>query len=361
MPLIETMAALRFGSGAVAPENTKAYLFTRLGVSTITIEATGVYRVYLIAGGGAGALGYGGNGGVVRVDVPLVAGETLEVGVGGGGNLDGHKTPSSYALRGGDGVASAGAGGDGSYIKAAVNVGRPNYSGYLAIAGGGGGSAVHAYEANLGGHGYGVGGATWSVNWADTPSPAYSGRSAYNATNPGAAGAGQSNGYPGGSANIEGKLTGANGAVASASATHGGAGGGGAGGGAGGAGGGPTGAAGNPGGKITVTYSVAYATGGGGGGGGHANACGGCGAGGGILAFTGYSPAIEAWSSTSIRPTSGQLYNEFRNLVVRGQNISNLVSTALALGGQPDARVGGDGAVLIVPTFGTPSAFSVIS
>lgn len=308
-----------------------AAIFTGLNEHTWTVPATATYRAYVCGGGGAGASGSGGHGGLFYADIPLVAGETLNIGVGAGGKATGFIGNSgTYAMRGGTGGSGsiAGAGGGGSYVAFGSSPGsRPfdtnTWSGPGALtlaAGGGGGSADHGFTANFGGHGFGVGGTSYSANYANSSQGGKNGSFGYGAS-PGAGGPTvASNGGVGGSANINGNAIGGNGGVTTQS-------GGGGGGGAGGGGGGAAGQAnGSSGGTLDLnstmtvnTFSTETRAGGGGGGGGHGSNCGGTGGGGGVLLYTAYNNSwstvqgsgIPYFNSASISSSSMDQYSAY--------------------------------------------------
>jgi hypothetical protein len=275
----------------------KLFTYTNGETQTFTVPFTSTYTFVLIGAGGSTATtggsgnaqqsgSTGGFGGFAIVDIPLIAGETITLGIGGAaGYAD--STPANsagYALRGGTAGSGQGAGGGGTYIYTSSPGTRANYNGYLAGVGGGGGGAFHGFPGNIGGSGIGDASAADGNGYGyanvEGPTPA-------------------SGSLSGGSATISGKLTGATGANGSNGNT-GGAGGGGFGGGSSGAGGGSTAGAGAAGGTITTTFTTSVTAKGGAGGGGHNSNCGGSGGGGGMLLFTSYNPTYFFLSHASI-------------------------------------------------------------
>lgn len=265
-------------------------LWRNPGTYTFAVPTNGTYKIWLAGGGGGGSNNgnRGGHGGLIGYEIPLFQGETITVGVGARGRYsttsDG---PGNYPMRGGNHGYRSGSGGCGSFIRVSSAQGRAHWNNYVAVAGGGGGSANHGFTANYGGHGFGAGGAAYSSNYAET---GRGGKSGFNGNN-GRGGDAQSGGRTGGSASRSGGLNGGNGGYNTYA-------GGGGGGGAGGGGGGASGRA-NPatGGYVSSSRSVGgfptdVVARGGGGGGSHGNNCGGTGGGGGALAFTAYRTTL---------------------------------------------------------------------
>ncbi len=278
--------------------------FTSAGGETQTYIAprTGTYKFVLVgAGGSSGSAGsgagqqngaVGGFGGVLVVDISLTVNDvvTMYIGKGQTYNTITYGNGAAYPLRGGTAGTGGGAGGGGTAIYKASPGALANYSGYLAIAGGGGGSASHGFPGNVGGQGIG-----------------------YNQPNDGA-GYGYSNNIgpvsPSGSSNAvstssfsSGQLTGGTGTSGSSN-NGGGGGGGGAGGGGAGIGGGSgdqSASASARGGFLTLSYTgLQGAASGNRGGGGHDGNCGGTGGGGGCLAFTAFNAALYYVTQSSM-------------------------------------------------------------
>ena len=286
---------------------------------TFTLNG-GTYKIFLCGAGGGGAYTYadreGGNGALFSLVATLPAGQ-YECGVGEGGQYqytDGSVNPprnsAGYAMLGGQGSSGdnqgSGSGGGGTYLKANFTLPAtvPNWNNYIAIAGGGGGCATHDFNANFGGHGFGVAGGTWSANWPNTNNT-YSGDNGFDGSG-GGGGVYQSGGdtdQNGGSASVADQLTGGN-AYSNVGCQNGGGGGGGAGGGSAGGGGGSARTTANRsdnGGYISTTtttngFTTEIIPRGGGGGGGHANDCGAAGAGAGSLIFSDYT---NSWTGSS--------------------------------------------------------------
>ena len=306
------------GAPTTSPTTTPVnhgYLWTALNLHTWEVPVTGNWSVFLCGGGGGdstdanpGAYSAGGRGGIagmIRVTVPLEAGETVQIGIGGGGRAaQAFRNAGDYPMRGGHNYGPSGSGGGGTFIKAVDGAGsRPNVEGHLAIAGGGGGGAARAFSANFGGNGHGVGGSAYDQEWANMPPKG--GMSAWDSTRSGgsygATGAGNNGGSSGGAADQQLQLHGGNGETC-------GWGGGGGGGGAGGGGGGGASCSGNSlssGGYIARENSInGFSTdlmpAGGGGGGGAGGHCGGTGGGGGTLAFTAYNTSWGTAIGTEI-------------------------------------------------------------
>lgn len=294
------------------PSPYEAFVVTALNESTIALGG-GTYRVFLGGGGGGGmsqASYYGGYGGLFWFEAFLPPG-SYEVGVGAGGQNNnaangGTANPAlnsnTYVMRGGSGsvggnTASSGSGGGGSYLKANFTLNQANWNNYVGIVGGGGAAASHAFTANSGGPGFGVGGTSYNTQYPNTYAKnGFDGNDGTGGPSPtGTAG------LAGGSASVQNQLFGGS-AVAYSAGHNGGAGGGGAGGGSAGSGG----DANRPtqttidGGYISTTttvngYTTEVVPRGGGGGGGHSSDCGGTGAGGGVLLFTNYT---NSWNAT---------------------------------------------------------------
>ena len=305
--------------GHLNPVSDEAFVVTALNESTITLSG-GTYKVFLGGGGGGGSSYadysgnaiYGGYGGIFWFEAYLPYG-SYEVGVGAGGQNNNAVNgitanpalnSNTYVMRGGAGSVgglghSSGSGGGGSYLKTNFTISQANWNNYLGIVGGGGAAATHGFTSNSGGHGFGVGGTSWSANY---PNSTYAGKNGFDGNNgTGGTSPTSSSNLNGGSSSVQDQLFGGA-AHYYGSGHNGGAGGGGAGGGSAGSGGDNNrGTQTNiNGGYISTTtttngYTTEVVPRGGGGGGGHNNDCGGTGAGGGVLLFTAYT---NSWDAT---------------------------------------------------------------
>jgi hypothetical protein len=119
------------------------------GVTRITIDASGA------AGGRGNLLATGGAGGRVTATIPVTAGETLTIRVGGSGG-DGGVTGGAGGFNGG-GAGSAAGGNSGGGGGGASDVSRG--ATLLVIAGAGGGGFGRAFASPSGGNGGGTTGA----------------------------------------------------------------------------------------------------------------------------------------------------------------------------------------------------------
>ena len=291
------------GGGATPLEQ----LYTTPNTHSLSIFGPQTVHVFLCGGGGRTSgsnTGVGGPGGFFKFEIPFPAGETVvEIGVG----AERYSQSNSYPMRGGQGFTNnngtsyggshISGGGGGSYIKiTSGGAGMANKNNYLAAVGGGGGAAVHSFNSNIGGIGYGHGGSSYSNSYQNS---GHAGNNGYNTS--GEAGTAQSSGWAGGAANNLNQMVGGD---AAGQSYMGGAGGGGfGGGGGGGAGSSSSGSAGRAGGYFSMSTGsslgmVRIRPGGGGGGGSHGNACGATGGGGGCLLFVDYTP--QGWSTAQL-------------------------------------------------------------
>lgn len=334
-----------------------AHIVTSVGVTNITIQKSGTYKVYVLGAGGAGSYSnngdYAGDGGFFAAEIPFVGGDALEIGVGQGGVYNGTSAQisgGSYVMRGGQGFAGynqfAGDGGGGSYIKVTNGASTANYANYVIIAGGGGGCGNHGFTANWGGYGFGVGGCGWSQEWSRTTGSSTTGGGGYN----GYDGSGGGGGYPratvnawnyGGSADNLGQYHGGDGGHPVSSSTSDYAGGGGGGGAGGGGGSGCGGVASNNiggsavnGGYLSTSTTVGSYTAeivprGGGGGGAHTNDCAGTGGGGGALLFTAHNTSWGSGTMGSDVPyhNSGSRQNDYQLSAINEYNAYADLST----------------------------------
>jgi len=78
-------------------------------VVDFTVSTTGIYDIVAAGAPGGSSGAAGGFGAVIGGDISLVAGETLEIAVGGVGS-------SSTTAGGGDGFGGGGGGGGGSFV-----------------------------------------------------------------------------------------------------------------------------------------------------------------------------------------------------------------------------------------------------
>jgi hypothetical protein len=344
---IHTLESTHQFPKAAAGGTPTATIFTSINENTWVCPSSGTYRVYALGAGGAGASGRGGLGGFFYSDITFTQGETIYVGVGAGGlGSSAIGNSGTYVMRGATGGSgsTAGAGGGGSYVASDnPSDSRPHVNistrSYFLIAGGGGGSADHGFTANIGGHGFGVGGGAYSAEYANT---AGGGNNGWDGTAGGGGTKRTSAGTDGAGIYSYHKLDGGAGGTQSQS---GGGGGGGAGGGGGGAGGGTAGAATTPGSggyisDITTvgTYTAEMTPAGGGGGGAHGNNCGACGGGGGSLIFTNYNNSWGTTQGTQIPYWTGSnavtaslnqytAYNQFITDCSTYLGVSNMITT----------------------------------
>ena len=379
------------------PPGSIGHIVTTLGTTNVLVQKSGTYKVFILGAGGAGSAmssgDYAGDGGFFSAEIPFVAGDVLEIGVGQGGLSTGGQsaqiTGGTYVMRGGGGFQGrgywAGDGGGGSYIKVTNGAATSNHQDYVIIAGGGGGNGNHSHQGNWGGFGFGVGGGSWNAEYGGrTSSSSSTGGAGYN----GYDGSGGGGGYPrstvnawnyGGSANVLNQYHGGRGGgpVSTASDYSGGGGGGGAGGGGGSGSGGTAtnniGGSAVAGGYLSTTTTVSGFTAeivpmGGGGGGGHTNDCAATGGGGGALLFTAHNTSWGSVMGVDIpyhgstqRTTDFQLnaiseYNAYDELSTYSTTYFgyNMTTTAPASGGIQGLGYGGaqnsngtDGCVII--------------
>lgn len=362
----------------------EAFVITSLDQTTVNLSG-GTYRIFLGGGGGGGssiAGERGGLGGVFWFDVNLVAG-TYYAGVGAGGKYTStsatnpYRNGVGYACRGGNGTygnsAGSGSGGGGSYFKGDATPTTAHWNNYYAIVGGGGGAASHGFNANNGGHGFGVGGTGYSDNYANST---VGGKNGFDGSG-GAGGnpsSGTASGLYGGDADQSGQLVG--GDAAYSTGHNGGGGGGGAGGGAAGAGGGSPPDAGHGGyistNNVVGSYNTDTVARGGGGGGGHGSNCGGTGAGGGVLLFADYDNSwgttqgtnIPHWSGSSITTSTVSQYTAWGNLSSYSSTYFGTDLTTGTLSGKStygeSTTAGGDGFIVIASLNKTPEIITYL-
>jgi len=347
----------------------EAYVVTALNESSITLSG-GIYRVFVGGAGGGGSSivnERGGLGGIIWFEVALAAG-TYYAGVGAGGkhtsissaNL--YRNTTGYVCRGGSGTygsnGGSGSGGGGSYFKGDALPSTAHWDKYYSIVGGGGGAATHSFNANNGGHGFGVGGCAYNNEYPNTTK---GGKNGFDGSGGDGGDPVSNTGIYGGNADIASRLRG--GTAPYGNTQSGGAGGGGAGGGGAGANGGTSTTAGHGGYVSTSTtvgsYSAEVIPRGGGGGGGHPNTCAGTGGGGGILVFTEYNNSwgtgpgthIPYWSNSNITISTVDQYTAWGDLSTYSSTYFGTDLTTGALSGKCTygltTTAGGDGFVVI--------------
>jgi hypothetical protein len=194
------------------------------GVTLVRITAVGA------AGGGVSGCAVspsGGRGDVVTADVPVTAGRTLFVEVGGVGMAGGCGLASTTSVGGFNGGAAAGVsgahdpagGGGGASDVRTVSAGAPDQQTFpsrLVVAGGGGGAAVAVGPA--------AGGDAGQAGWAVTG--AGGGGGGVTGFSGGSGGVGGTGSCTGGSAGLDGAFVGGGRGGPSATASGGGGGGG---------------------------------------------------------------------------------------------------------------------------------------
>ena len=158
---------------------------------TYTAPSAGTYTFFVFGAGGnprhseigsATGAPRGGWSSPVKAEIPLNAGNTIEIGIGmkdkvsetlgGKDSMMNYGNSSLYHMRGGNGSTSTegGSGGGGSYIRA-VNFTPTAYfdSSYkfMVAAGGGGGAGGHAYSYQQGGYAPSGQGGSYDSNWGN--------------------------------------------------------------------------------------------------------------------------------------------------------------------------------------------------
>jgi len=351
----------------------EAYVVTALNESSITLSG-GIYRVFVGGAGGGGASQSGergGLGGIIWFEVALEPG-TYYAGVGAGGKYTStsstnlYRNTAGYVCRGGSGTygdnGGSGSGGGGSYFRGDAIPSTAHWNKYYSIVGGGGGAATHGFDANNGGHGFGVGGGAYSTAYPNTTN---GGKNGFDGSGGAGGDAVTNTGLDGGDADNANQLIGGTPPYRS-SDKNGGAGGGGAGGGGAGANGGTTSTTADHGGYVSTSttvgsYSAEVIPRGGGGGGGHSNDCAGTGGGGGILVFTDYNNSwgetqgtdIPHWANSNITTSTVDQYTAWGDLSTYSSTYfgADLTASGGALNGKCThgllTTAGGDGFVVI--------------
>ena len=133
------------------------------GTTQVTVEAIGAN------GGGVGAVAYGGVGGIVKATIPVTAGETLTINVGGGVNSDvvdcsyvgGYNGGGNGGRKSGGGSNAFGCGGGGA---SDVRRGGTDIGKRVVVAGGGGGCGGQRGNGGAGGGSDGGAGTSYGGN-----------------------------------------------------------------------------------------------------------------------------------------------------------------------------------------------------
>ncbi len=138
--------AAAFAPGAAAACQTGAVTFTATGAEQCYTVSPGVSEVSITAVGGKGGDGLdgvGGFGAVVGGEIPVTAGETLFVEVGGNGV--GRGAHGATFGGGGDGGSDSGAGGGASDVRTVPAGQGSSLNSRVLVAGGGGGGALEGF------------------------------------------------------------------------------------------------------------------------------------------------------------------------------------------------------------------------
>ena len=158
---------------------------------TYTAPSAGTYTFYLFGAGGnprhsdigtSNSAPRGGWSAPVKAQIPLLAGNTIELGIGmkdkvseSAGSEDSMKNyanSSNYHMRGGNGShnTEGGSGGGGSYIRATNFTPTAYFHStykFMVAAGGGGGAGGHTYSYQQGGYAPAGAGGSYDSGWGN--------------------------------------------------------------------------------------------------------------------------------------------------------------------------------------------------